>query len=225
MNTSETTGTEGDDEDTDQPDRQTRTGLLDDEDSTPEVDDNTTTADLDGWEELGLVSDSEWESPTIGSVVTWDTVTWEFPTDYEEAIMVNGAEGYDVLTLQTTDGLGYVYITVEEDTGTSPADLTAYWMSPEYADSFTNEITLFETATTANTASVVYETTNTADQPLFVVVEATFMDDGTLVFSQISAAPETIHDVYGQYLEGVEVNGVALDTTWTVEEVQDLAGN
>lgn len=220
------TSTSDDDSDdsgvTDRADRGSTEGQVGNSDD----DDDDATAVAGGdWESMGLVSDSEWESPTHGDVITWDTSTWEFPTDYEEAIYISEDPPYDVLTLQTTDGLGYVYVTIDVAGDATPRSMVEWWSSPEYAERFEQGMTLVETSTTSNTASVVYETTNTLDQSLFVVIEVTFLEDGTMVFSQISAAPDTISDVYGQYLDGVELNGGPIETTWTVEDVAELSGN
>lgn len=223
----ETTGrssrTSSTDVDEDQPDRESRTGRVSDSDDDDE--DVTSTPAGGDWESMGLVSDSEWESPTFGVVITWDTVSWEFPQDFESAIYISEDSSYDVVTLQTTDGMGYVYMTVEEQGNNTPRSLADFWTTPEYADRFEQGITVVDTASTANTASVMYETTNTRDQSLFVVVEATFLDDGTVVYSQISAAPDTIADVYGQFGDGVEIDGASIDLTWTIEDVLDLSGN
>lgn len=177
------------------------------------------------WESMGLVSDTEWVSPTFDTAIVWDSATWTFPLDYEFAIYLNDDPVYDVITLETTDGLGYVFISVEDAASTTPISLASRWASPEYAESFEVETTIVETATTRNTASVIYETVNTRDQPLFVVLTATFLEDGTVVYSQISAAPDTIQDVYGQYVDGVQVNGAPIDLTYTVEDLAEISGN
>lgn len=188
-----------------------------DEDSTP-----VSGAD---WDALGLISDTEWESPTYGNVVTWDAATWEFPLDFEQAIVVNEDPPYDVITLQTTDGLGYVYLTVDQAYDSTPSSLIEYWTSEDYAAQIPGGISVLETGTTMNSATMVYESTNSIDQPLVVVMEATFLDDGQVVFSQISAAPDTIHEVYEQYADGVEVDGAPLELTFTVEDIRDISGN
>lgn len=189
-----------------------------------EEDDSTPVSGGD-WDALGLISDTEWESPTYGNVVSWDGVTWEFPDDYESAIIVSEDPPYDVITLQTVDGLGYVYISVDQAYESTPSSMIDYWTSEEYAAQITNGVTVIETGTTANSATLVYETTNTIDQPLVVVMEATFLEDGGLIFSQISAAPDTIHEVYAQYADGVEIDGVTLELTFTVEDIRDITGN
>ena len=220
--TSTTVDADEEDDDTGVANRGSRTGQVDDD----EDEDVESTAVAGGdWSDMGLVSDSEWESPTYGSVITWDTTTWEFPQDYDEAIYISEDPPYDVLTLQTTDGLGYVYLTVDTAGNSTPESMVEWWTSPEYADRFEQGMTLIETSTTGNTASVVYETTNMRDQSLFVVIEVTFLEDGTMLFSQISAAPTTIHEVYGQFVEDVELNGAPIETTWTVEDIQELSGN
>lgn len=191
----------------------------------PDTGDGSTPVSGGDWDAMGLISDTEWESPTYGNVITWDGATWEFPVDYESAIIVSEDPPYDVLTLQTTDGLGYVYISVDQAYDTTPASTIDYWTSDDYAAQISDDVTVIETGTTANSATMVYETTNMIDEPLVVVLEATFLDDGGVIFSQISAAPDTIHDVYAQFVDGVEIDGVPFEMTFTVEEIRDISGN
>lgn len=209
-------------------DRNSRVGRAGNTLTTPtddgEADDSTPVSGGD-WDAMGLISDTEWESPNHGNVVNWDASMWEFPPDFEHAIVVNEDPPYDILTLQTVDGLGYVYITVDLAYESTPSSMIDYWTSDDYAEQISTGVTVLETGTTANSATLVYETTNSIDQPLTVVMEATFLDDGGIVFSQISAAPDTIHDVYAQYVEGVEIDGAPLEMTFTVEDIQDISGN
>lgn len=187
--------------------------------------DSTPVAVTGDWESMGLVSDTEWVSPNFDVSVTWDDATWLLPLDYEYAIYLNDDPLYDAITLETTDGLGYVFVTVEDAEATTPISLAGRWASPEYAESFDVETTVVETATTQTTASVIYETVNTRGQSLYVVLTATFLEDGTLVYSQVSAAPDTIHEVYGQYAAGVQVNGAPIDLTYTVDDITEIGGN
>ncbi len=224
-----------DDQDTGEPGNETETGrdsrIGRDGDRvtlpSEQDDDATDSTPVSGgdWSALGLVSDTEWESPTYGNVVTWDGTTWEFPVDFEHAVVVNDDPPYDIVTLQTTDGFGYVYITIDQAYESTPASMVEYWTSDDYAAQITNGVTVLETGTTSNSATIVYETTNAIDQPLTVVLEATFLDNGEVVFSQISAAPDTIVDVYEQYVDGVQIDGTPLQMTFTVEDIQDISGN
>ena len=177
------------------------------------------------WESMGLVSDTEWVSPSLGTILEWDGAVWAFPIDYEYAIYINDDPAYESVTLETTDGLGYVFVTVEEVGQTTPASLAEWWASPGYEMTFEAGITTVEISTSESTASIVYETVNTLNEPLYVVLTATFLADGTLVYSQISAAPDTIHEVYGQYVNGVQVNGAPVELTYTVDEIIEMSGN
>ena len=198
-----------------------------DESATPDAGtDGDTGAVADGdWEAMGLISDSEWESPTFGNTITWDT-NWLFPQDYDMAIIVSDDPVYDSLTLETVDGLGYVFINVEEVLDTTPVSQADYWNSPEYAERFEDrDFEIVEVSTTRDTATVIYQTVNNADQELYVVLTATFLDDETVIYSQISAAPDTIGDVYEQYADGIEVDGAPLDLTYTVDDIYEISGN
>lgn len=177
------------------------------------------------WSDMGLISDTEWESPSYGTTITWDDSIWQFPSDFDSAILINEDPAYDILTIETVDGLGYTYVTVDYVYESTPDSLIEYWQSPEYAEQYSNGIEILETGTTATSATLVYETTNNIDQPLMVVLEATFLDDDTVIFSQISASPDTIGDVYEYYIDGVEINGAPIDATFTVEDIRDIAGN
>lgn len=177
------------------------------------------------WASMGLVSDTEWVSPNFQTSVAWDGGMWAFPTEYEFAIFLNDDPVYDSITLETADGLGYVFVTVREPGTRTPDTLADYYTSQEYADSFEAGVTIIEVSTTQNTVAVVYETVNTRDQPLMTVLTATFMDDGTVIFTQISGSPERIQDVYAQFEDGVLINGVPLELNYTSEEIAVLAGN
>lgn len=174
----------------------------------------------DDWESMGLQGADTWVSPTFDSQITWDTDSWEFPTDYQYAIYLG--DGWDSLTLTTVDGLGYVFITVDQQFDNTPKSLVQYWQSAEYLDSLADDAEIVDFATTRDTASIVYTSTNTEGEPLMTILDASFQDDGTIVFSEISAAPETIDAVYQQYVDGVELNGAPLNLTWEVEEIQDM---
>lgn len=177
------------------------------------------------WASMGLVSDTEWVSPNFQTSVTWDGAMWEFPTEYEYAIFLNEDPVYDSITLETVDGLGYAFVTVRDPGERTPDTLADYYTSPEYADSFEAGVTIIEVSTTENTVAVVYETVNARNQPLMTVLTATFMDDGTVIFTQISGSPERIQDVYAQFEDGIMVNGVPLVLNYTAEEIAVLAGN
>lgn len=177
------------------------------------------------WASMGLVSDTEWVSPNFQTSVSWDGGMWAFPTEYEYAIYLNEDPVYDSITIETVDGLGYAFVTVRDAGDRTPDTLADYYTSQEYADSFDAEVTIIEVSTTDNTVAVVYETVNARNQPLMTVLTATFMDDGTVIFTQISGAPERIQDVYAQFEDGVLVNGVPLVLNYTSDEIAVLAGN
>lgn len=226
--TSRTSRTDTDDSNDSETGNNSRVGRLGDTLTTGSEDDDagdSTPVSGGDWDAMGLISDTEWQSPTYGNVVTWDGATWEFPPDFDRAIVVNDDPPFDTITLQTTDGLGYVYLTVDQVYESTPASLVDYWVSDDYDALITNGVTVLETGTTSTSATLVYETTNAIDQPLVVVLEATFLDDDTVVFTQISAAPDMIHDVYGQFVDGVEIDGVPFEMTFTVEDIRDISGN
>lgn len=58
------------------------------------------------WESLGLISDSEWHSPTYGTRIFWDSTVWEFPFDFDGAIVIDGDPPFDTIALQLIDGTG-----------------------------------------------------------------------------------------------------------------------
>lgn len=191
---------------------------------TPEADDDTASPEVtgDGFESMGLVSDSEWVSPQYDTALTWDTATWAFPQDYDQALIINEERGYDVITLETTDGLGYVYVTIDTAADLTTDDMVAWWNSAEYADSWSNPIEIVDVRANETNAAVVIETTNARDQSLLVVINFEILEDGTGVWSQISSAPTTIGEVSQQYADGVQVNGEPIELVYTPEELQDL---
>ncbi|MCO5215046.1 MAG: hypothetical protein M9950_02670 [Thermomicrobiales bacterium] len=174
-----------------------------------------------GWADLGLIDDATWESPTHGATIEWDLDLWEFPVDYESAILID-PDGWDSLTLQTTDGLGYVFVTVDYTMDFTPRTLLDYWQTEEYLSGVGADAVIIDSAQTRDSASIIYVTTNLADEPIVVIMDGSFQDDGTVVYTQLTAAPETIAEVYANYVDGVFYNGGALNLTWDVEEIGEL---
>lgn len=175
----------------------------------------------DGWADQGLIDDATWESPTHGATVEWDVELWEFPADYESAILID-PDGWDSLTLQTTNGLGYVFVTIDYTNDYTPRTLLDYWQTEEYLSSVGTDAVIIDSAQTRDSASIIYTTTNLAEEPIVVIMDGSFQEDGTVVYTQLTAAPATIAEVYADYVDGVFYNGGALNLTWDVEEIGEL---
>lgn len=183
--------------------------------------DDTGDTGLGEWSTLGLVDDAVWESPTHGSTVEWDLDLWEFPLDYESAIIVD-PDGWDSLTLQTTNGLGYVFVTVDYTGDNTPRTLLDFWQSEDYLSGVGPDAVIIDSAQTRDSASIIYTTVNLADEPIMVILDGSIQDDGTVVYTQLTAAPDTIAEVYADYVDGVFYNGGTLNLTWDVEEIDEL---
>lgn len=177
------------------------------------------------WADLGVVSDSEWESPQYGTTITWDTSTWVFPNDFDRAVIVNEERKYDTLTLETVDNLGYVFVTIDTAEGLTTEGLVEWYTSAEYAETWNNPIEILDSKVTDTTASVVILTTNNRDQDLLVIMDFELLDDGTGVWSQISAAPDKLGEVLDRYSTGVQANGEPINLSWTPEEIDALGAN
>lgn len=175
------------------------------------------------WESLGLLSNSEWQSPNHGLSIGWDVTLWEFPFDYELAITIEGEPPYDSISLERIDGTGYMFITVDaifEDG--NPNDLLEYWTSQDYLGNVRNGALLRASILTTTSAMIVYETVVDSGESRVVVQEATYLDNGTIVIAQMWGTPASIHQVYGAFVDGVFLNGQAVTPAGTVEDISDL---
>lgn len=178
-----------------------------------------------GWESLGLVSDSEWLSPSYGTSIFWDTESWVFPAEYEFAIVIDGEPPLDRLALQLVDESGYAFVTVDAALeGESPQSLHDFWTSTDHLASFPNGATLRASALTTGFTSVIVETSTDAGDSRIVLQEAFFLEDGTVVIVQLWANPLTVIQVYSQYLEGILINGLPVGPVWTIEDIAELYG-
>jgi hypothetical protein len=178
------------------------------------------------WEPLGLVSDTEWVSPNFQTSVTWDGGMWLFPADNEVAIVIREQPViYETLALRSVDHDIHMFVTILDTATSTPDSQADYFESEAYLDQFDTDVTIIEISTTENTAAVVYREVQADGDVIIGVRTATFMDDDTIITTQIYGTPENIEVVYGEFLTGVQVNGAPLELNYTPEEIAVLAGN
>ncbi len=177
--------------------------------------------EADRWLERGLDGDASWTSPTFGTSVEWDASLWRFPFSYDFAIF-SSPEGWDVLTLLTIDGRGYVSIYVDTSGDDTPDTVLAEWQFDEYPVSLESDFVILDAARSETSASVVYTTVNAENREVVVIIDISFQDDGTMIYTELTTSPEAIATAYANYANGVRVNGGLLDLTWDVEYIEAL---
>ncbi len=181
--------------------------------------------DPESLEEWGLVSESEWVSPMYGTSVAWDPVTWEFPFDYPYAYYSVDNPPYDGFSLVTHDEAVWLDFTVHDTGGyLTPGDYLDHWRSPGYAAEFEQGFAVVASDVSDTTVAIVAETTDIYGEPVLVVTTATFLPDGKVLQSQLFAHPENMPAAYDQFHDSIIVNGLPLDLTWTVPELQGILG-
>lgn len=177
------------------------------------------------WENMGLVSDTEWVSPNFQTSLTWDGAAWAFPADYESAIVIDDQEPSDSILLQSVDGTGVAIVMIEDEGTLIPSEYADFWSSSMFTESGEQEIVVIEVAETRDSAAVVFETVSETGEPTVVVLTATLPGDGTVIITRVVSAPETASTVYGQFESGVQVNGAPLTLVYTSADIATLVGN
>ncbi|MCO5215047.1 MAG: hypothetical protein M9950_02675 [Thermomicrobiales bacterium] len=127
-----------------------------------------------------------------------------------------------MLTLLTIDGRGYVSIYVDTSGDDTPETVLAEWQLDEYPVSLESDFVILDAARSETSASVVYTTVNAENRAVVVIIDVSFQDDGTMIYTELTTSPEAIATAYANYANGVRVNGGLLDLTWDVEYIEAL---
>lgn len=182
---------------------------------------------LADWENVGLVSETEWRSPNFGTSISWDGSLWEFPWHRSTAILAENDGLQDVVTLMTPDrrGLAYVY-TMENHPGVTAVDWLDWFQADEYLETLETDlgttIEIIDAASTENTASAILYMTDQFGNTLALILNVYLDDQGQGVSSFIFAAPDDIADVYQAYWDGVMADGNLYPLTWHPDEIVAL---
>ena len=190
-------------------------------DTTPQLMTDYGTA-LADWEELGLVSESEWRSPNLGSVVTWDS-TWEVPFNRTDIIeTIEG--GLDSIMLITPDMDGEIVISIGStaENADTPQGWINRWTSEEFTGNLAGSypLTLLAVTSSENTAAVMYEKTSQWGHTYVVSYEAYLTDEGTVIATRTTATREDFGGIYNLSRTSVTVDGGAYPRAWTADEIE-----
>lgn len=157
-------------------------------------------------------SESEWQSPDTGTMISWDADQWVYLRD----------EG-PTLTLDTIDGFGQVVITPTHDQH-SISEWVALMTSPEWPGStdFANEShEILDTYESGNTGSIIVSH-KVYGQDFITIVDVYAAENGISIITEITAAESDIADVYGDFWDGVQADGEFYLLTWTLEDIEAL---
>jgi hypothetical protein len=178
------------------------------------------------YEDLGLVSDSEYISPQFGIDVTWDD-RWAFDESAFDIVIASDEENAeDWITLVWTGGnSGDITITLAAFEDLEPGDFVAYWESDEYIDQFNvaGEVLLADTS--RDRGGVLLLLGEDGDQIVLyreVVCLSRACDQVALVtiFSPVIDAPDLIADAE----EGIEIDGEAATGMFSTRQVDRALG-
>jgi hypothetical protein len=158
----------------------------------------------DALQDAGVVSETEWESPQFGAVVTWGG---DFTVLPDEASTYSDPEnGMDALSLGTdTIYFGATYILTPDET---PADYVERLIELRDDPDQVEDFELLDQGEDGDIAYVIY--TGTQDGDTFVVAsEVSYFDEdeGILQLVGVSAWAEEAEDAFDAVQDDVEVEG------------------
>lgn len=178
--------------------------------------------DLSDYEELGLVSESEYVSPQHDVEVVWDD-NWYFDDSADDPISSDASSGFDSISITWT-GEAYVvtYIDILESEGFAPEDYVEYWLSDEFASTVLDadaEILLEESSDSSG--AVLYRDYLEDGTEISMLREATCLDRrcDLMATTMMIGLPETFGDAYADAEDGIEVDGDALFTTFSSRQI------
>lgn len=186
--------------------------------------DSSPDADTQDWNALGLVSDSEWQSPNSDTVITWDTSLIVFAREEPDAISTGDTQSS--VTLTTTNQPGVVTV-ITNTSGMSIEELYAEvaldeeFASPEPSDA---PFVLVDSYSDDTTAGVILMQP-TESGSIIVIIDHYMNDDGVAIITSVIAHEDDIADVYSDFWNGVQSDGEYYPLTWTLEDIENLEIN
>lgn len=184
-------------------------------------------SEIADWEEQGLVSDTEWVSPTWGTAVNWDGVKLYFPTHRYDTILVDSEINADYLYLygQNQDGLISVAINKQLE---RPADMT---MQEFYQDRYTSEGWLTGSGMnypshafteSENAVSVVYSTTDSLGNEIIYIRTVWEPTEDVFIVFDVTNRPELVAGTYLNVIDSVTFDGKPVEKLWSHDELTAL---
>jgi hypothetical protein len=88
------------------------------------------------------------------------------------------------------------------------------------------QVVVIDVQQTGNAAAVVYQFEDENGETVNMVVTVWFQDDGTMITTRIISSPENASTVYGQFIDGLQVNNESVGSflIYTAEDIAELAG-
>lgn len=207
---------------------------------TPEADeDEETPADdeeieLDpAWEDAGLVSETEYESPQYGFIVEWSE-PWELDDYYEtdeddETFTVFSDEdsGVDEVNIWVTDTTGLLKIDGSLTEGDTAADIVEFWESDDYLEGLDDpdaELLLSDGDEETGAAVFLWHASDGTEFVLYN--EVTLIDDGDAKIRLfLSATPEEFMEMLGEAQDGIEIDGAAGFAVLDDADIEEVVGD
>ena len=182
----------------------------------------TTAAD---WKDYGVVSESEWVSPTCGTVITWDTSHWGLRYYKSNAIVIATDEQADTIYLVPPDNRGVATVRIYKDPEErTPAQWVERWTSEEYLATLSEwNYVPINSVLSDTTGSTIYSLVQVYGEPVIQIRDVYIDADGNTVITSIYASPEDIGSVYEDFWNSVTADGQYYPLTWTIEEIKALS--
>lgn len=194
--------------------------------------DTTESGGTEDPEALGLVSETEWESPTFGVVAEWDSETWYVDTDADDALRIAGDDySFDAVLLTSVEYEAWLDVSQTELGNEDLDSMMAYWESDKYLDGVGEdaEIVLSEIDEEGNRAAIIVVANNSSGNPYLQITEGVIMDDGTVVYIRMGSSPMHAVDSYASARNGIEVDGESVYEVFSRRDVrhvfEDLPAN
>ena len=179
--------------------------------------------DIDfGFEALGLISDTEWQIPSNDVTVTWDAAMWEFPSGYAFALTQTGENQYWIRLVSVDLDAEIEVATTDNLEDYTSADWEARWNDPDWLASGGMETSTLASSSDKSHVSVITQSADGGD--LIMIREAMVREDGSIVMISIIARPGDAVQAYGNFADGLMVDGASWQLTWTVEEIEEILG-
>ncbi len=164
---------------------------------------------------LGLVSETEYESPQYGTTVQWPTTV-----AVEPPLVSDEESGDDVLRLQAEDGSFGVLVRTFPAAGSSVADGIAFY-TEEYGERW-DTFDVLLTGSDDDSGGTVVLLVNEAGIEVVQYIEIYATADDVLIEVILTTSPADL-DLALPTAQEIEVNGEAAFQTFAEQEVLDAA--
>lgn len=181
-------------------------------------------ADLDPeQEELGLVSETEYESPQHGYALEWDE-SWALDDEEEEPLVSDEDSESDRLSLINEEDTAFLTISGFPAQGDTPEDAVEYFATTYVEDNLSDQAeVLLEEADNELGAVVISDETESGLVLIqyfeFVVLE----ESDTIVQITLTVPADSFEDAFGAVEDEITLDGEQVLTSFDAEEVLDAA--